>query len=186
MKTYNWISILVLGLAVGCAQAPRSPKQVEYQTKASQALGGFAKIVSKGFLKKGTSSSSTRGAYDYGSPNYDSLYQDWSHRNGGYIGRQNIHAEVQDCRAQIEAIPKDCNNLGFMVSSLSRCLNRIISHRNPIFAYGYRQLDRPGQQYYSYLQDWRRPRPVQYYSLQDYQQWSPYASTGWLPNDLMY
>lgn len=73
-----------------------------------------------------------------------------------------------------------------MTSSLARCLDRVIAHQNPVYAYAYRQLDRPGQQYYTYLLDWRRPQPVQYYNYNDYQLWNPYAYTGWVQGDVTY
>lgn len=181
MKKLNLIYILALGIAVGCAQAPRTPQLVAYQTKSSQILGAYAGAVSKGF--KSSSSSQTRGAYDYGQAQPD-IMQVWQQQNGNYVTKAQLDKEVQDCKNQISQIPANCNNLGFMVSSLARCLDRVVSYQNPLYAYSYRKLDRPGQQYYTYLLDWRRPKEVHHFTQQDFQLWNPMAYSGWVQGDV--
>ena len=183
MKTNKTIHLIILGLLAGCAQAPRSPKLVEYQTKSSKTLGAYARAVSSGF-RGVSSSSSTRGLFDFANPDQQSLYNTWNQQNGNYVMKQQIQQEVQDCKTQVEAIPKNCANLGFMISSLARCLDRVISYQNPIYSHGYRQMDQPSRRNWTYLLDWRRPKPVQYFSPEDYQLMHPYAYSGWIPENV--
>lgn len=196
MKRIGEITIVVAALMLSaCAKAPLTNRQVQYQTKGNKVLGKYAAAVSKGFLKP-SKSSSNRGFidpysyadvnsgysefYSYGTP--DHSY--WPAQNGNYVLRQALSAEAEDCVDLIKAVPANCSNYPFMVASLSRCLDRVVAYKNPLLTYAYRNLDRKGQQYWAYLLDWRRPRPIQTFSLSDFSMIYPYASGGYVTQDI--
>lgn len=172
MKTKHLLKALTLSLIlVGCA---KSPKQANFQQQSAMILSKYTGGVSRGFA----GSSSSRGAY-YDSSTGGSAYN-------GYVMRQDTAKEVQDCVTMVQQVPKDCANYQYVISSLSRCLDRLLTYRNPIYTNAFQSLDRTGQQYWTYLLDWRRPRAYQNFSTNDYNQIAPYAASGYIQNDLQY
>lgn len=179
------VGVLILG---ACAKPPMTDQKAQYQINSSKVLGKYAANVSRGF-KKASSSSAKRGAfYDtYGYPTYDT--NQWYSQNQSYGSPVIKHAlgdEAQECVALTQGIPENCANLPFMVASLARCLDRIISYRNPLYTYAYRHMDQQGQQYWAYLLDWRRPRTLNQFGMNDFNQLSGYATSGYVDNDIFY
>lgn len=184
VKSLALVAVLILG---ACAKAPMSGQKTQFQSNTNKVLGAYAASVSRGF-KSTKSSSSKRGAfYDtYGLPTYTS--SQWQQQNYQYGGnvviKQALAEEAEECVKLSEGIPENCANLPFMVSSLSRCLDRIVTYRNPVFTHAYRNMDSQGQQYWAYLLDWRRPQSIQDFGLSNFSQMSGYASSGYVDSDI--
>ncbi len=53
----------------------------------------------------------------------------------------------------VKSIPEKRENFYFMIATLSRCLNNIVSFQNPIFTYAYRNLGSDSQTEWPYLID---------------------------------
>lgn len=171
MKTQlNYFGMATFLLLSSCAKSPLSDDKATYQMKGSKILAKYANSISRGFT---TSPSSSRG-----------VTSQWQQQNGNVVMNQSLTQEAQDCVNQSNSVPKNTANLQFMASNLARCLNKIISYRNPLYTAGYRNLNPQGQQYWTYLLDWRRPAPVQQFSPNDFTLLNNYASTGYLNNNL--
>lgn len=181
MKHINKIFKATLGMiasmmVIGCAASNQAG--TEYQSKSQQVLRRFATNVSRGIVgKKGTSSG--RGiAYDY-SYGYQQTQQYAAQPYGGALVNQAMEQELQACSELVTNVPPTCDNYNFMISSLARCLDRIITYRNPILTYAFKNLDNRGQQYWSYLLNYRRPQSFDMFlGGQDYSTMFNYASQG--------
>src|SRR5688500_4535057 len=110
----NKVSILATGaFLIGCAQqGSLEVAKVQYQQKAVKSLANYANSVSRGF-KSGSSSGTSRGVYDFdgsglGSGSSSQPYQ-------GYILRQAMETEVQDCVEMVTYIPTVCQNFTPMI-----------------------------------------------------------------------
>jgi hypothetical protein len=86
-----------------------------------------------------------------------------------------------DCVTYVDAVEAKVETYQAMVSSLTRCLNKLLASGNPLMSYGYRNLDSTSQQYYSYLLNWRRPGMIRDFSASDEQLLSYYAQMGFFP-----
>ena len=172
LKQIFWTLTSAL-LVSACAQQPLTSSLVKYQANSVQALQNYAGNVSKGF--RGASNSS-RGLSPVGPTGSQDLFQ-------GYLLRQQTHEEVQACKDAMDSITPSCANLNNMAATLARCLNRIISDRNPILAYSYRQLNTQGQNYWGYLLNWHRPSTLDTFSSLDFNILNQFASQGFTDQD---
>lgn len=188
MKTTTTYFALIAAIVLSaCAKAPMTDQKAQYQMNSTKILGSFASSVSRGFTGAATTSVKRGAFYDtYGNPTYG--VDQWQQQNqqfGNPVLRQQTSQEARDCVQLSKGIPENCANLPFMLASLARCLDRIVSDRNPLYTYSYQNLDRQGQQYWSYLLDWRRARPLNQFGPNDFNQLSNYASSGYIGGDLL-
>ena len=179
MKHINKLYKATLGMiasmmVIGCA-APNSTGTA-YQNKTKPVLQRFASNVSRGFT--GNRSSGRGIAYDY-SYGYQQTQSYAQQPYGGALISQAMEQELEACTEIVNNVPPTCDNYGFMISSLARCLDRIITYRNPILTYAFKNLDNRGQQYWSYLLNYRRPQSFDLFlGGQDYSAMYNYASQG--------
>ena len=79
----------------------------------------------------------------------------------------------------VSQVPRSCGNYNYMISSLSRCLDRVLTYRNPLLTYAYRHLDNDGQRYWTYLLNWRRPATYDFFlQTDDFGVLNNYANQG--------
>jgi hypothetical protein len=175
-------SLAVATLLIGCAASePFQVSETKYQKRSGKALASFADGVSRGFKRSGSSSS--RGMYDMYGGGADA--QGMQQPYGGHILKSAMEAEVQDCMELVSDLPKSCETYNYMVSSLTRCLDRVVSYRNPLMTYAYRHLDDEGKQYWGYLLNWRRPQTFDLFlGGSDMMTMDPFATQGYVPNDI--
>ena len=172
-RLHKLIYLSIATMLVACAQPPLSSSRVTYQANSVQALKNYAGNVSRGFK---STPSNTRRAFGDSTMSSEQPYQ-------GYLMRQDQHQQVSDCLAAVNSNTPNCGSLNAVAGTLARCLNQIITYRNPILSYSYRQLPNDGQNLWAYLLNWRRPTTYDSFSGGDFNILSQFASQGFTSQD---
>lgn len=195
------VGILALG---ACNQSPLSMDKPAYQTKTNALLKRYSQGVSRAFTRRGFGG---RGvAYDptqsWGGQSAWGGQQQampWGHQNwqlppmqqpgqgygqeglyGQTLIQQQIHQEANDCIEMSLMFPETEQNYDPMVATLSRCLNRIITYRNPLMTFANRNMSGGGQQAWSYLLNYRRPGGMDSFGGMDFNLLSQFAGQGYM------
>lgn len=176
MKNKKWNLILSLALLTGltaCQQQASDPVIAEFQQKASQALGTYARRLSAGYATAQKNQAQGNGLRGFGS------WDPWGGQPyGGQVMAGSIEQNIQNCTAMVGGIPAAPQNYYFMVASLGRCLDMVVSYRNPIYTMANRNMDPNSQYYWSYALNYSRPGTFGSFNGQDYAAWNSYASWG--------
>ena len=175
MKALTTPFLIGLTLLLGACGQETSSAKAQFQTEASAILYDYTRGVSKYFPRRVAS----HGFQGPSLPFNDQPY-------GGYTMRP-VTQDVQDCLEWVESVPEKVENYQFMVGAFSRCLNRIMSNRNPLMSAYARALPGQGQNDMAWSQMWRQQQPVDYFNQASYNQVFPQISSGY-PNtqDMMY
>lgn len=150
-----------LALLSACAK-PASNEISAQQLKLRQVVNGYASNVSRAFAPR--TQAVRRAMYgNYGGANYEQVFgwpsqplPGYGELFGGYVIKQDPNEEARDCVRMSREIPEVQQNFEYMAASLTRCLDRILSDRNPLMTYGYRNMPQDTRQDWAYLLNYRR------------------------------
>lgn len=167
------VSLLMLG---ACANSGMKSSKVSYQVQSNTQLSAYANNVSRGFAK---SSKSSRGFVDGQAQYYDGQTSaaNLGLSNQSYGGA--IQDQVKDCQQYVSSYTQ-CADADKMISVLAQCLNTVMNYQNPLMTYSYQQLDTQGQQFWTYLLNWKRSSTLDNFGQNDFNILSQYAGQGML------
>lgn len=151
------ILILLTLLLGACSQQVLSVRQ-RYQVNANAVLKAYANDVSRGINSKTFSRGRGMAGMDMSGGSMSGM--DMSSGSGTYgnslADQQSVEEEAKNCLEMLSQFPATCDNYPYIISSLARCLNRVLT-KNPLLTYSFQNLDDQGQWYWAYLLNWRAP-----------------------------
>ena len=189
-----------IGVMATACQQHLPDLSAAYTQNSSIVVANFAAGVSRGFTKP--NGVNTRGLYDgstsfnqsftglYGSPGTSSASTGTGTGNYNYYGSDPYNGtiinaalenEVQDCAGFVEGVPAIPQNFQYMAGSLARCLDRILTYRNPLLTFAYRNMPQESQQQFAYLLNWRQPGTMSQFGGTPGSVMNTYATQGYVP-----
>lgn len=172
-----------------CQQSILEVGRQKYNSQAGKMLGQYSVKVSNSYSQsRGVSQNRGIRGVDYSGDYSGSLtingWNAWGGQPYGstYLNYQ-IDREARLCVELVKSIPATSErNFYFMVATLARCLNLVISYRNPISTFGYRNLSSDYQNQWGYLNNWHLPQTYSQYSSSGAYYWpmSSYLGSGWI------
>ncbi len=176
-------------MLASCAQDSQQTLSNPYQTKAAGVMSKYATDISTAIgTRLGQRSAVAHSALGgfVGGGDLGLNLQGWNPTGGTPYGGNYLRASLEDglrtCLTLTHSIPVASENYQFMVATLARCLNTAVQYRNPLYTFGYRNLDPYSQEFWQYGLDSLRPGSYGQYG--NYQVYDGYSRNGFITQDL--